>query len=68
MVNSTLAKQIIGNREKGSGEFGFDKASVSECCKKKYLREGNNVYKNSKWYWEKDYIKMLEDLASQQLN
>lgn len=58
--------QVKGNGEikrydclKQCGEFGFDKASVSECCKKKYLREGNNIYKDSKWYWEKDYEKMI---------
>ena len=42
-------------------DFGYDRSSVSECCEKKYLREGNNIYKKSKWYWEKDYEKMLEE-------
>jgi len=49
---------------KQCGEFGFDRTSVSECCEKKYLREGNNVYKKSKWYWENDYEKMLEEQLS----
>lgn len=41
-------------------DFGYDRSSVSECCEKKYLRFGNDVYKNSQWLWEKDYEKMLE--------
>ena len=34
-------------------DFGYDRSSVSECCEKKYLRLGNNIYKNSQWFWEK---------------
>lgn len=58
-------KSVIQENENGEikrydclkqcGEFGFKKEYVSECCEKKYLREGNNVYKKSKWYWENDY-------------
>lgn len=47
---------------------GFLAAAVCKCCKKEFNRKGNNVYKKSKWYYKDDYEKMLEDLASQQLN
>lgn len=53
---------------KDVAENGYYRSSVSEACRGIYLREGNRVYKNSEWYWKSDYEKMLEDLASQQLN
>lgn len=27
----------------------FDSGAISACCKKKYMREGNNIYKNYIW-------------------
>ena len=50
---------------KQCGEYGYTKGKVSECCYFRYLREGNNEYKGSKWYWEEDYNKkLLEELTS----
>lgn len=31
------------------GRNGFDHSAVSKCCRNKYMREGNNVYKNFIW-------------------
>lgn len=31
------------------GRNGFDASSVAKCCKNKFNREGNNVYKNYIW-------------------
>lgn len=43
---------------KECAEYGYSRTKISECCRRKYLREGNNVYKKSEWYFEEDYEKM----------
>ena len=45
-------------------EKGYDRSSVSECCKNRYLRENNRTYKNCEWFWEKDYENMLVGLTN----
>lgn len=42
---------------------GFDCGKISECCSGK-----RKSHRRFKWMYEEDYIKMLEDIASQQLN
>lgn len=42
-------------------EKGYKRGSVSQCCEKRYIREGNRIYKKCEWFWESDYEKMLEE-------
>lgn len=41
-------------------QYGYKKQNVSEACNKHYMREGNNVYKKSEWYFKDDYEQMQE--------
>lgn len=34
---------------------GYSVGNVSQCCNNKYLKEGNNIYKDLKWYFKDDY-------------
>lgn len=45
--NGELVMKFPSTRE--AGRQGFDQASVSECCRNCYSREGNNVYKGFVW-------------------
>lgn len=44
-------KQVVEN--------GYKKENVSEACNKHYIKEGNNIYRKSKWYFKDEYEKML---------
>lgn len=37
----------------------FNNGSINQCCKNKYKKEGNNIYKGYKWQYLHDYIKGL---------
>ncbi len=40
---------------KEADKQGFDSSTTSKCCKNKYLRPGNNIYKGYKWMYLSDY-------------
>lgn len=40
---------------------GFAPSAICRCCKKKFNREGNNIYKGFKWMYKSDYEKMLAE-------
>ena len=46
----------------------YNQGAIREASKGKYSFKKGHQYKDSMWYEKKDYEKMLEDLASQQLN
>ena len=46
-LNRILVK--IWPSTKECGRNGFSAGAVSDCCNNKYMREGNNVYKNYIW-------------------
>lgn len=39
---------------------GFDNSNISNCCKNKFHRKGNNIYKDYKWQYMSDYIKFID--------
>lgn len=39
---------------------GFDHGNISNCCKNKFHRKGNNIYKGYKWQYMSDYIKSID--------
>ena len=50
--NGELVMKFPSTRE--AGRQGFDQASVSECCRNCYSREGNNIYKGFEWKYLKE--------------
>ena len=39
---------------------GFNQGAIIQCCKNKYLREGNNIYKGYKWQYLNYYISQID--------
>lgn len=39
---------------------GFNQGNISNCCKNKFNRPGNNIYKGYKWQYMSDYIKSID--------
>lgn len=39
---------------------GFHQSAISKCCKNKFSRQGNNIYKGYKWQYMSDYIKSID--------
>lgn len=39
---------------------GFNQANIIQCCKNKFSRPGNNIYKDYKWQYMSDYIKSID--------
>lgn len=39
---------------------GFNQGNISKCCKNKFSRPGNNIYKGYKWQYMSDYIKSID--------
>lgn len=66
---NTKPTPIVGVDEKGNiiyefpsfsdGERnGFNQAALSLCCRKKYLREGNNHFKGYQWFYKEEWEKI----------
>lgn len=36
---------------------GFNSGAIIQCCKNKYMRDGNNIYKSYRWMYLKDWLK-----------
>ena len=41
-------------------EGGFYTSGINACCKNKYSREGNNIYKGYKWQYLSEYIHNID--------
>ena len=41
-------------------EEGFHQSAILKCCKNKYSREGNNIYKGYKWQYLHYYISQID--------
>lgn len=39
---------------------GFNQSNITQCCKNKFSRPGNNIYKGYKWQYMSDYIKSID--------
>lgn len=39
---------------------GFHQSAIIHCCKNKFNRPGNNIYKGYKWQYMSDYIKSID--------
>ena len=39
---------------------GFHQGNIIQCCKNKFNRPGNNIYKGYKWMYLSDYIKSID--------
>ena len=39
---------------------GFNSGNIISCCKNKYIREGNNIYKGYKWQYLHEYIHNID--------
>lgn len=39
---------------------GFNQSNITQCCKNKFSRPGNNIYKGYKWQYMSDYIKSVD--------
>lgn len=39
---------------------GFNQGNIAQCCKNKFSRKGNNIYKGYKWQYMSDYIKFID--------
>lgn len=39
---------------------GFNRGNIIQCCKNKFNRPGNNIYKGYKWQYMSDYIKSID--------
>lgn len=37
-------------------ECGFNNGSIIQCCKNKYMREGNNIYKDYRWMYLSEFL------------
>lgn len=46
---------------------GFNHGAVSACCRNCYLREGNNIYKNFRWYYKDEWERMKATLKKREL-
>ena len=41
-------------------EGGFDSGAIIKCCKNKFHREGNNIYKGYRWQYLHEYIHNID--------
>ena len=41
-------------------EGSFDPGAIIQCCKNKYLRDGNNIYKGFRWCYLYSYISKID--------
>lgn len=39
---------------------GFNSSNIAQCCKNKFSRKGNNIYKGYKWQYMSEYIKSID--------
>lgn len=39
---------------------GFNQSAITQCCKNKFSRPGNNIYKGYKWQYMSEYIKSID--------
>lgn len=39
---------------------GFNQSNITQCCKNKFSRQGNNIYKDYKWRYMSEHIKSID--------
>lgn len=59
--NNNVVYEFHSTRE--AERHGFNHSAVAACCRKCYMREGNNIYKNLRWYYKEDYLRMIKGVA-----
>lgn len=60
VVRLSLEGDLIAIYPSGTIE-GYSQSAISSCCRGNYNRRGNRKYKDSLWYFKKDYQKMLSE-------
>ena len=53
--------KVWGSTREAERIGGFCHNAISECCKNKFNRLGNNIYKGFKWMYLEDYEKLNEE-------
>lgn len=43
---------------KEASRNGFSQGNVAACCRKCYIKQGNNFYKDCYWYFKEDWLKI----------
>ena len=51
---------VWGSSHEAKREGGFNPGAIIQCCKNKFNREGNNIYKNYKWQYLHEYIHNID--------
>lgn len=44
-------------------QYGFHHSAVGECCRNCFHKQGNNIYKNLRWYYLEDWLKIIKGVA-----
>lgn len=57
--NTNKVINVYGSAMKAKRQ-GFDNGNISRCCKNKFSRPGNNIYKGYKWQYMSNYIKSID--------
>ena len=63
VVQLTLDGELVnvyGSAHEAERECGFHQSNIISCCKNKYSREGNNIYKSYKWQYLHVYIHNID--------
>ena len=50
----------VFNSAREAKRQGFNPGNITRCCKNKFNRPGNNIYKGYKWMYLSDYIKSID--------
>ena len=61
-VDPSTAKvvNVWGSSMDAEREGGFHSSAINACCKNKYSREGNNIYKDYKWQYLHVYMHNID--------
>ena len=51
---------VWGSAMAAERECGFNNGNIIKCCKNKYIREGNNIYKGYKWQYLHVYMHNID--------
>ena len=63
VVQLTLAGELVniyGSVHEAERECGFNNGNIIKCCKNKFNREGNNIYKGFRWCYLYSYIGQID--------
>lgn len=51
---------VYGSAHEAERECGFNRGNINSCCKNKFNREGNNIYKGYKWQYLHVYMHNID--------